>query len=139
MRVQAYLRIVGDEQVIRKIGKETDVAGASITELRAPRAPAGKEMWWNWQTTRIPIETDNLDGGLRALLLEHRSIFPIIKKHQNEVDSYLEVVTYYDEGEESSGLYLSAETIQLLGEMGGSLDHDVVRELATFQSADDEG
>jgi hypothetical protein len=36
------------------------------------------------------------------------------------------VVTQYDEGEEPQGLYLSAETVQLLSEMGGALDNDVI-------------
>lgn len=73
------------------------------------------------------IDTNNPDDGLRALLLAHRPIFPIIKRHQGpETDIYLEVVTRYEEGEEPHGLYLSAETVQLLSEMGGALDNDVV-------------
>jgi hypothetical protein len=84
-------------------------------------------MWWNWQTQWIPIDTTNLDDGLRALLLAHRPIFPIIKKHQGpETDVYLEVVTQYEKGEEPRGLFLSAETVLLLSEMGGALDNDVV-------------
>jgi hypothetical protein len=39
--------------------------------------------------------------------------------------SYLEVVTQYEKGEEPRGLYLSAETVLLLSEMGGAFDNDV--------------
>jgi hypothetical protein len=83
-------------------------------------------MWWNWQTEPTPIDPDNPDVGLRALLQAHRSIFPFIKSVDEEVDIYLEMVTRYEDGEEPQGLYLSAETVQLLGEMGGALDNDVV-------------
>ena len=75
---------------------------------------------------RTPIEAENPDDGLKALLQAHRPIFPIIKKNLAETDIYLEVITQYDEGEEPQGLYLSAETVQLLSEMGGALDNDVV-------------
>lgn len=126
MRVEAYLRVLGDEATIRAIHAETNLPNASIKRLKARRGASEEEMWWNWQTTRTPIAADNPDDGLRALLQAHRPIFPIIKKNQVETDIYLEVVTQYDEGEEPQGLYLSAETVQLLSEMGGALDNDVV-------------
>ncbi len=65
-------------------------------------------------------------GQKESHMLVYRSIFPIIKKNQVETDIYLEVVTQYEEGEEPQGLYLSAETVQLLSEMGGALDNDVM-------------
>jgi hypothetical protein len=40
-------------------------------------------------------------------------------------DVYLEVVTQYGQGESPRGLFLSAETVLLLSEMGGAFDHDV--------------
>jgi hypothetical protein len=36
------------------------------------------------------------------------------------------MVTRYREDEDPCGLYLSAETISLLGELGGALDNDAV-------------
>lgn len=126
MRIEAYLRVLGDEATIRAIHTETNLPNASIKRLKARRGTSEEGMWWNWQTARIPIEADNPDDGLKALLQAHRPIFPIIKKNQAETDIYLEVITQYDEGEEPLGLYLSAETVQLLSEMGGALDNDVV-------------
>ncbi len=126
MRIQAYLRILSDEDTIREIEKETSLSNATIKQLKAKRGVLGEEMWWNRETSRVPIDADNPDDGLKALLLAHRPIFPIIKHEGPEADIYLEVVTQYEEGEEPSGLYLSAETIQLLSEMGGALDNDVV-------------
>lgn len=126
MRVEAYLRVLGDEATIRAIHAETNLPNATIKRLKARRGASDQEMWCNWQTARTPIEADNPDDGLRALLEAHRPIFPIIKKNQAETDIYLEVVTQYDEGEEPQGLYLSSETVQLLSEMGGALDNDVV-------------
>lgn len=126
MRVEAYLRVVGDEATIRAIHTETNLPNASIKRLKARRGDSEEDMWWNWRTERTPIDANNPDAGLGALLQFHRSIFPIIKKHKEEADIYLEVVTQYDEGEEPQGLYLSAETVQLLSEMGGALDNDVV-------------
>jgi hypothetical protein len=83
-------------------------------------------VWWNWRTQRVPIEVSNPDHGLRELLLAHKSIFPIIKRHEGpETDIYLEVVTQYEKGDAPEGLYLSAETILLLSEMGAALDNDV--------------
>lgn len=126
VRVEAYLRVVGDEATIRLIHAETNLPNATIRRLKARRGTSDEEMWWNWQTERTPLEVDNLDDGLKALLQAHRSIFPAIKKHHARTDIYLEVVTQYEEGEEPQGLYLSAETVQLLSEMGGALDNDVV-------------
>lgn len=126
MRIQAYLRVLSTEATIRALHTETDVPQASIMQLKARRGKVGDDMWWNWQTERVSVDMDNPDDGLRALLLAHRPIFPIIKKHQGpETDIYLEVVTQYEKGEEPRGQYLSAETILLLSEMGGALDNDV--------------
>jgi hypothetical protein len=131
MHIEAYLRILGDEDTIRAIEKETRLPNASIKQLKARRGVPGEAMWWNWETARTPIDIDNPDDGLRALLLAHRPIFPIIKKHHGpQTDVYLEVVTQYEEGEEPQGLYLSTETVHLLSEMGGALDNDVVVTLA---------
>jgi hypothetical protein len=127
MRIKAYLRILSDEDTIRAIGNETRLSNASIKQLKTRRGVVGEEMWWNWETAPTPIDIDNPDDELRALLLAHRAIFPIIKKHQGPAtDVYLEVVTQYEEGEEPRGLYLSAETVLLLSEMGGALDVDAV-------------
>jgi hypothetical protein len=126
VRIEAYLRVLGDEATIRAIHTETSLPNASVKRLKARRGASEEGMWWNWQTARTLIETANPDDGLRALLEAHRPIFPIIKKNQTETDIYLELVTQYDEGEEPQGLYLSAETVQLLSEMGAALDNDVV-------------
>jgi len=127
VRVDAYIRVLADENTIRAIHAETSLPNASIKRLKAPRNTSSGEMWWNWETGVTPINAENPDSGLRALLEAHKSIFPMIRKHCGpEADIYLEVVTHYDEGEAPQGLYLSAETIQLLGEMGAALDNDVV-------------
>ena len=127
MRIEAYLRILSDEARIRSIYTETNLPNASIKRLKARRGASSEEMWWNWQTEKTSVDVEKPDDGLRALLEAHRPIFVIIKKHRGpETDIYLEVVTQYEEGEEPQGLYLSAETVQLLSEMGGALDNDVV-------------
>jgi hypothetical protein len=36
------------------------------------------------------------------------------------------MVTHYFEGEEPRGLYLSAETVQLLNELGAAFDNDIL-------------
>ena len=95
MRIQAYLRILSNEATIRALHSESNVPNAGIKQVKAPN-----DMWWNWQTERLPIDVDNPDDGFRALLLAHRPIFPIIRKHQGpETDIYLEVVTQYEKGE----------------------------------------
>ena len=126
MRIQAYLRILSTEATIRALHSETNVPNASIKQVKARRGRVGNEVWWNWQTERVSIDVENPDGGFRALLLVHKPIFRIIKKRQGpETDIYLEAVTQYERGEEPQGLYLSAETVLLLSEMGGAFDHDV--------------
>jgi len=128
MRIDAYLRVLSDEHTIRAIEKETNLSNASVKQLKARRGVLGEEMWWNWQTARVPIDIDNADDGLKKLLLAHRPIFPIIRKHEGpETDVYLEIVMQYEEGEEPWGLHLSAETVLLLSEMGGALDVDAVQ------------
>jgi len=126
MRIYAYLRVISNETTIRDLHNETNVPDANIQQLQARGSAVGNDICWNWQTQRVPIDMENLDDDLRALLLTHRPIFPIIKKHQGpETDIYLEVVTQYERGEEPQGIYLSAETVLLLGEMGGAFDNDV--------------
>ena len=129
MRIQAYLRILSTEATIRALHSETGVAHASVKETKARRGEGSEGVWWNWQTQEIPIDIANPDDGLRELLLAHKPIFPIIKRHQGpETDVYLEVVTRYERGEEPRGLYLSAETVLLLSEVGGAFDNDVYSE-----------
>jgi hypothetical protein len=73
----------------------------------------------------MDVDADDPDDGLKALLSKHRQIFPVIRKYKGEADIYLEVVTQYEKGEDVRGLFLSAETILLLSELGGALDNDV--------------
>jgi hypothetical protein len=127
MRIEAYLRILSDEDTIRAIEKDTHLPNARVRQVKARRGVIDKGMLWNWETARVPVDIDNVDDGLKGLLLAHRHLFPIVKKHVGpETDVYLEVITQYKEGEEPRGLFLSAETVQLLSEMGGSLDLDAV-------------
>ncbi len=127
MRIEAYLRILSDEDTIRKIEKETHLSNATIKQVKARRGLTGNEMCWNWETSRVPIDIEKVDDGLKELLLSYSQIFPTIKRHEGpETDIYLEVVMRYEEGEEPWGLYLSAETVLLLSQMGGSLDVDAV-------------
>ena len=126
MRIQAYLRILSTEARIRQLHIETKVPHSSIKETKSRRGTLGDDVWWNWQTQRVSIDIDNPDDGLKELLLAHKPIFPIIKRHQGpETDIYLEIVTQYGKGEEPRGLYLSAETVLLLSEMGAALGNDV--------------
>jgi hypothetical protein len=127
MHIEAYLRVLSDEDRIHSIQEETNLPNARIKPLKARRGDSTKDVWWNWQTERIAIDVDNPDEGLKTFLEAHRAIFPIIKKYRGpDADIYLEVVTKYEEGEEPRGLFLSAETIDLLSELGGSFDNDVV-------------
>ena len=126
VRAEAYLRIVGDEGTVRTIAKEIGSAKAIVQQTNAKITPSSDDTWWNWRTEPVPIDIDNADEGLRALLLAYRPSFPALKKHENAADLYLELVTRCEPGEDPAGLFLSAETLQLLNEMGGAFDHDVV-------------
>lgn len=128
MLIEAYLRVLSYEHTILAIHRATNLPNAKVVELKAPVNPVGgKDMYWNWETTRAPINIDDTDKGLKELLLAHRQIFPTIRKYAGpETDIYLEVVMQYEEGEEPWGLYLSDETVMLLSEMGGALDVDAV-------------
>jgi uncharacterized protein DUF4279 len=126
MHIQAYLRILSDEQTIRTIHKETKVPGASIKQLKSRRNSTRDEFWWNWETSRCPISPDDQDKDLKAMLNLYEPIFPLIRKYSGPMtDIYLEIITRYGEKEDPLGLYLSAETISLLGKLGASLDCDV--------------
>jgi hypothetical protein len=124
MRIYAYIRVLSNETTIRALHSETNVPHANIEQLKA-RDGEG-EFWWNWRTEQVSIDVDNPDDGLNKLLRTYRAYFPTIRKHQGqEAEIYLEVVTQYEKSEEPQGLYLSAETVALLSEMGGALDNDV--------------
>ncbi len=125
MKSKAYLRVLSTENAIRALHNETN-PNASIKELKARRHEADNALWWDWQTAEVSIDIDKPDDGLRELLLTHKSILSLIRRYEGpETDIYLEVVTHYERGDEPTGLYLSAETILLLSEMGAALDHDV--------------
>ena|SRR5437762_13033591 len=127
MRIRAYLRVVSDEATAHAIQEETAVPEASIRKTKAPIEGTNDKVWWNWGTTTVPIDTDNPDEGLKSLLAAHRHIFPILKKYRDQGAAiYLEMVTEYAEGEDARGLWLSAETIQLMNELGCDFDNDVV-------------
>jgi|SRR5579864_1294818 len=123
MRIQAYLRVVSDEATIRAIHKDASIPGATIKQLKAPRGTGGDDWWWNWGTEPVNLDLEDVDRGVKALLLQCRPFFPDIRKYP-ETDIYLEVVTRYDEGDRPEGLYLSNESISLLSELGGALDYD---------------
>jgi|SRR5688572_2299280 len=126
MRIQAYLRILSDEAAIRAIHKNTDVPDASIRPLKSKRNATTDEVWWNWETARVPIDANKPDDGLNALLTRYRPLFPIIKRHSGpKTDIYLELITNYEKHESPHGIYLSRETIALISELGGALDNDV--------------
>jgi hypothetical protein len=130
MRIRAYLSVCSDEQTIRAIHKETSVPRAIIRaypKVKAQWSVTGEDTPWRWQTARIPIDIDDPDNGLKALLSAHRPIFPIVKKYQGPKTAItLQMITQYDEKEDTRGLHLSAETISLLSELGAELDNDVV-------------
>jgi hypothetical protein len=81
-------------------------------------------MWWNWQTVRTPIDTDNPDEEYAPCCNITGRSSPQSKGI--EVDIYLELVRHYEEGEEPQGLYLSAETVSLQSQIVAALDTDVV-------------
>jgi len=100
MRIRAYLHVVSDEATIRSIHNETSLSEANIKELKAPRGISG-DMWWRWQTAYIPLDIDDPDAGLKALLSKYKPIFPIIRKYRGpDVDVYLQMVTSYEENED---------------------------------------
>jgi hypothetical protein len=78
-------------------------------------------------TNRVPVDPGDEDNALRALLQKYRPFFSTIRAHSEDTDVYLEVITKYEPNEDPRGLYLSAETISLLSELGAAVDHDVSR------------
>ena len=87
MRIQAYLRVVGDEATVRAIHEQTNVPRANIKQLKAPRNASGDEMWWQWATDSIDVDADDPDGGLKALLSKHTEIFPVIRRQRERLTS----------------------------------------------------
>jgi hypothetical protein len=125
MRISAYIRILSDEATIRRIKAEANISDAAVVQLKAKKG-SGDERWWNWETSKVDIDVDNVDAGINALLSNHQSMFRVAQKYKGpETEIYLEIVSRYGKGEEPRGLYLSPPTIALLGELGGALDHDV--------------
>jgi hypothetical protein len=131
MRVQAYLRVVSDEATIRLLENEARIPGATV---KAPgRSIEGTEesKWWTWQSAIVDLDLNDEDRKLKTLLTSCRSLSPSLRSHSGgETDVILEVVTRYKPNEGSPGLHLSAESVFLLSELGGSLDHDVVPDLS---------
>jgi hypothetical protein len=127
MQIEAYIRIVGSEATVRAIHSEINVPETRIKETKAPIGAVAGERWWNWMTSRVPVDPDDEDGGLRALLQKYRPFFSTIRAHSEDTDVYLEVITKYESNEAPRGLFLSAETVSLLSELGAAVDNDVYR------------
>jgi hypothetical protein len=123
VRTYAYIRVVGDEETIRELQHRTDVAGAEIRKLKAKKR---NELLWSWVTAKAYVDSENPENDLRALLHRYRSTFPSIKSYSGkDVKVFFEVVMEHKPHDKPVGLYLSAETISLLCELGASLDNDV--------------
>jgi Domain of unknown function (DUF4279) len=129
MRIQAYLRAVSDERTIRALHEGTNIPGTSIQQLKARKDPATDEMWWNWKTDYVDINQQEVDHGVREMLQRYSPFFPAIKKFRGDADLYLELVVLLKQGETAPGLYLSAESIALLNDLGAGLDNDVVLDI----------
>jgi hypothetical protein len=85
---------------------------------------------WIWGTERVGVNERDVDGGIKDFLSQYRPFFVAINELRGaDSDLYLELVTYYQGGEVPPGLYLSAETIKLLAELGGDLDNDAVPDI----------
>ena len=82
---------------------------------------------WIWSTERVDVDSGDIDGAVKAFLYRHRALFrPINENRGLDSDLYLELVTYYQEGEAPPGLYLSAEALKLLSESTADFDNDAV-------------
>ena len=132
MRCYAYFRVVGDEATVQEIHRRTNVAGAEVRKLKAKK---GDDFWWNWNIERISIDGENPDKDLKALLYRHRPIFPIIKSYaSDDVSIYFEVVMEPETDDKPIGLFLSAETISLLDELGAELSNDIEPQMTSATS-----
>jgi hypothetical protein len=128
MKVEAYIRILGSEARIRALQSAVNVPDASIKETKAPVGGALNTRYWNWATKLVPINSENQDEELKALLLLYRPLFSTIRAQCDcDTDVYLEVITKYEPQEDPRGLFLSAETISLLSELGAAVDNDVYK------------
>lgn len=131
MRMQTYLRVVSDETTICSLQKEANIPGSTVKQPKSSTGGIGEDRWWSWQTAIVDLDLNDEDRGVKNLLIQCRPLLFGIKKHQGpETEVILEVVTHYRQNEGSPGLYLSAESISLLSEVGGSLDHDAVLEVS---------
>src|SRR5215813_204296 len=122
MRFETYLRAVDDEATIRALHQETNLPGACIKPLKARKEQSSNEVWWLWRTPCVKVHENQLDEAVKGLLEQYRPWLPVIRKYAERADIYLEVVGFFDENEPPRGLYLSAESLSLLNELGGALD-----------------
>jgi hypothetical protein len=131
MRMQTYLRVVSDETTICSLQREANIPGSTVKQPKSSTGGIGEERWWSWQTAIVDLDLNDEDRGVKNLLIQCRPLLLGIKKYQGPAtEVILEVVTHYRQKEGSPGLYLSAESISLLSEVGGSLDHDAVLEVS---------
>src|SRR5579871_4353158 len=92
MVIDAYIRIVGSEDTILSIHKETAVANARVKALKSRPGELGNDSWWNWETEPTRLDTEKPDDGINAILRKYRPIFPAISKRAGDADIYLEIV-----------------------------------------------
>ena len=127
MRIQIYISIKGDESTIRAIDGEANPSNVCVSS-QSPGA-AVEHGVWHWSTQPIDAEAGRADRGLDDLgeaFLTYRRIFSIISRHRTQgTEVFLEMVREHDP-EGPCGLYLSAETIATLSEIGAGFNETVI-------------
>ncbi len=132
MRIQAYIRVASDAGTVHAVYSELNAAGASITPVRRSSEDADQQPSWIWQTQRVNLDENDVDGGIRDLLQANQRLIPVLQKHRvKEVMVVLQVVTLYGLNDRPAGFHLSAETISLLSDLGAAFDNDSISDLGS--------
>ncbi len=131
MRFDTYLTFLGSENAVRDLCQEIDDPDAVVEHLdkvSESASPTGMAAPWCWRAPRVAISTHNPGADVQRYLEHNRTAGLAIATHSDN-DSYasLVIVAQYGDTDTHRGIFLSSETIALMGRYRLAFDLDAVQ------------
>jgi hypothetical protein len=130
MKFRVYLRVIGGENSIRTFEKEAAWRPANVSKLKRravwPQIEAA-DVSWQWQTEHVEGSVEYIEEVISQFVARIKPLAPCIAKYRSTLEwASLVIVGECTETEIPSGLYLSAQTISSMKDLGVDLDIDFV-------------
>lgn len=130
MKVHGYIRISGQEDAIKYLGRGLHIEGICIkhlTKVAGKYSVTGEDAPWILKTAPKEISSQNLDIDLHNMMMPFSQQYLKIKSAiKTPVFVELQLVVEYDDGDPPIGMAFSDSTIRLLSKIEAALDVDAI-------------